>query len=134
MLDEAISGSLLTLFLFDVADEARLDELRQVLNAPAFARTPAFREPAPPYAQFASHGAGIHRRPHTQRRTMGGWVVRSRITTRSGQRQDGDAVRWLVNPYEDTLKMACQSRKQPHYAIKIVGRPESDRGGAVKHV
>jgi hypothetical protein len=35
MLSEVISGSLLTLFLFDVSDEIRLDELRQVLNAPA---------------------------------------------------------------------------------------------------
>jgi hypothetical protein len=51
---DAISGSLLTLFLFDVADEIRLDELRRILKAPASARKPAFRQPAPDYVQFAS--------------------------------------------------------------------------------
>ena len=54
MPDEAISGSLLTLFLFDVSDEIRLDELRRVLNAPPAGRKPAFRQPAPEYVQFAS--------------------------------------------------------------------------------
>jgi hypothetical protein len=49
-----ISGSLLALFLFDVSDEIRLDELRRVLKAPAAARKPAFRQPSPAYVQFAS--------------------------------------------------------------------------------
>ncbi len=53
MRDQAISGSLLTLFLFDVSDEIRLEELRRVLNAPQSVRKPAFRQPAPEYVQFA---------------------------------------------------------------------------------
>lgn len=51
---ESISGSLVTLFLFDVADEIRLEELRRILQAPPAARKPAFRQPAPEYVQFAS--------------------------------------------------------------------------------
>ncbi len=51
---ETIRGSLLTLFLFDVSDEIRLDELRRALNAPPAGRKPAFRQPAPEYVQFAS--------------------------------------------------------------------------------
>lgn len=51
---ESISGSLVTLFLFDVADEIRLEDLRRILQAPPAARKPAFRQPAPEYVQFAS--------------------------------------------------------------------------------
>jgi len=56
MLSEVISGSLLTLFLFDVSDEIRLDELRQVLNAPASPRQGGVRQPAPAYV--GSHERG----------------------------------------------------------------------------
>src|ERR1051326_7364149 len=51
---EAISGSVLALFLFDVSDQIQLDELRSRLRAPSVARKPAFHQPAPEYVQFAS--------------------------------------------------------------------------------
>jgi hypothetical protein len=54
MRGESVSGSLLALFLYDVSDEIRLDELRRVLKAPAAVRKPAFRQHAPEYVQFAS--------------------------------------------------------------------------------
>jgi hypothetical protein len=54
MPDETISASLFTLFLFDVSDETRLDDLRRLLNAPQSLRKPSFRQPAPTYVQFAS--------------------------------------------------------------------------------
>jgi len=54
MLRESVSGSLLALFLYDVSDEIRLDELRRVLKAPPSVRKPTFRQPAPEYVQFAS--------------------------------------------------------------------------------
>jgi len=54
MLDESVSGSLLALFLYDVSDEIRLDELRRLLKAPPAGRKPAFRQPAPEYVHFAS--------------------------------------------------------------------------------
>jgi hypothetical protein len=87
MLDEAISGSLLTLLLFDVSDEIRLDELRQVLNAPASARQLAFPATCarvrtvcqPPMLEFVE---GL---------TLSGelWVGgRIALRLRSGQRQD----------------------------------------------
>ena len=48
-----ISGAFLTLFLYDVADEIRLEELRELLKAPRPGREPPFRQPAPGYVQFA---------------------------------------------------------------------------------
>src|SRR5580765_5003794 len=54
MPDETISASLLALFLFDVSDEIRLDDIRSILDVPQAARKPAFRQPAPEYVQFAS--------------------------------------------------------------------------------
>lgn len=51
----AVSGSLLALFLYDVADEIRLDELRRILPAPTTTvRKPDFRQPVPEYVHFAS--------------------------------------------------------------------------------
>lgn len=47
-----ISGSLLVLFLFDVCDEIRLDQLRKLLGSPSPGREPSFRQPAPEYVQF----------------------------------------------------------------------------------
>ena len=46
------SGSLLILFLYDVADEIRLDGLRRILGAPPPKREPPFRQPAPEYVRF----------------------------------------------------------------------------------
>src|ERR1022692_1339071 len=48
-----ISGSLLTLFLYDVGDAIRLDVLRGILRAPPPGREPPFRQPTPEYVQFA---------------------------------------------------------------------------------
>jgi hypothetical protein len=48
-----ISGSLTAMFLFDVCDEIRLDELRTILKVPPPGREPPFRQPAPEYVQFA---------------------------------------------------------------------------------
>src|SRR5579871_857140 len=48
-----ISGSLLTLFLYDVGDSIRLDELRGMLGAAPPGREPPFRQPAPEYVTFA---------------------------------------------------------------------------------
>jgi hypothetical protein len=113
MLDEAISGSLLTIFLFDVSDEIRLDELRQVLNALGSAPKPAFRQPAPAYVQFAS--------PQVLEFVEG--------LTLNGEQWVGRRI-----AYYDSGVASVKMIKQLNYAIKIVGRPESDRGGAVKHV
>jgi hypothetical protein len=41
------------LYLYDVADEIRLDELRSLLGAPPPGREPPFRHHAPEYVQFA---------------------------------------------------------------------------------
>jgi hypothetical protein len=48
-----ISGALSVLFLYDVCDEIRLDELRSLLGAPRPGREPSFRHHAPEYVQFA---------------------------------------------------------------------------------
>ena len=48
----SITGSLIALFLYDVSDEIRLDELRGRLKAPPAGREPPFRQPAPEYVQF----------------------------------------------------------------------------------
>jgi hypothetical protein len=48
-----ISGSLSILFLYDVCDEIRLEELRRILKLPPAGREPPFRQPAPEYVQFA---------------------------------------------------------------------------------
>lgn len=53
-MDDRISGSLSILFLYDIGDEIRLDELRQILGAPARRREPPFRQPAPEYVQFSN--------------------------------------------------------------------------------
>ena len=53
MAAQTISGSLSALFLFDVCDEIRLDELRSILKVPPPGREPPFRQPAPGYVQFA---------------------------------------------------------------------------------
>src|SRR3979490_1312391 len=49
----AISGSLSVLFLYDVCDEIRLDELRKSLGIPSTGRERPFRHHAPEYVQFA---------------------------------------------------------------------------------
>jgi hypothetical protein len=49
----SLSGSLSVLFLYDVADEIRLDELRRLVGAPPPGREPPFRHHAPEYVQFA---------------------------------------------------------------------------------
>jgi hypothetical protein len=48
-----ISGSFSILFLYDVSDEIRLDDLRGILQAPPAGREPPFRHPAPEYVQFS---------------------------------------------------------------------------------
>src|SRR5690242_15633719 len=48
-----VSGSLVAMFLHDVADEIRLDQLRTILNAPPAGREPPFRQPSPAYVKFA---------------------------------------------------------------------------------
>ncbi|HXB73779.1 MAG TPA: hypothetical protein VNY05_36410 [Candidatus Acidoferrales bacterium] len=48
----AATGSLLILFLYDVADAIRLDGLRETLGAPPPKREPPFRQPAPEYVRF----------------------------------------------------------------------------------
>jgi len=48
-----LSGSLVAMFLYDVCEEIRLDELRGLLKAPPPGREPTFRQPAPEYVQFA---------------------------------------------------------------------------------
>src|SRR5262249_1932372 len=53
MTSDLISGSLVILFLYDVSEEIRLDELRKVLKAPQPGREPAFRHSAPEYVRFA---------------------------------------------------------------------------------
>jgi hypothetical protein len=50
---QTISGSLSILFLYDVCNEIRLDELRRIVKAPPAGREPTFRQPAPGYVQFA---------------------------------------------------------------------------------
>jgi hypothetical protein len=47
-----VAGSLSVLFLYDVCDEIRLDELRRLLGAPPPGREPPLRH-APEYVQFA---------------------------------------------------------------------------------
>ena len=51
---ESISGTLSILFLYDVCEEIRLNQLRQILGAPAPGREPTFRQPTPGYVQFAN--------------------------------------------------------------------------------
>ena len=53
-MDDWISGTLSILFLFDVCDEVRLDQLRQILGSPTPGREPPFRHPVPEYVQFAN--------------------------------------------------------------------------------
>jgi hypothetical protein len=48
-----LKGSLLGLFLYDVAEEIRLDQARQILHAGGPDRAPGFRRPAPEYVRFA---------------------------------------------------------------------------------
>jgi len=49
----ALKGSLWGLFLYDVAEEIRLDDVRQILGAGGSGRVPGFRGPAPEYVRFA---------------------------------------------------------------------------------
>jgi hypothetical protein len=49
----SISGSLVAMFLFDVCDEIRLEDLRKILKVPPPGREPPFRQRAPEYVQFA---------------------------------------------------------------------------------
>jgi hypothetical protein len=53
MASATISGTLSILFLYDVCDEIRLEELRTILKLPPAGREPPFRQPAPEYVQFA---------------------------------------------------------------------------------
>lgn len=48
----ALSGSFWILFLYDVCEEIRLEELRRILGAQPPGREPSFRQPAPEYVRF----------------------------------------------------------------------------------
>src|SRR5579884_1825147 len=47
-----ISGALVAMFLYDICEEIRLDELRTILGLAPAGREPSFRQPAPAYVQF----------------------------------------------------------------------------------
>jgi len=47
-----LTGSVTLLYLFDIADEIRLDDLRKRLGAPDAGRVPRLRDPAPDYVRF----------------------------------------------------------------------------------
>jgi hypothetical protein len=49
----SIAGTLSVLFLYDVGDEIRLEQLRNLVGAPPPGREPPFRHHAPEYVQFA---------------------------------------------------------------------------------
>ncbi len=50
---ETVSASVSVLLLYDVSEEIRLDQLRQLLDAPARGKEPAFPYPTPEYVRFA---------------------------------------------------------------------------------
>ncbi len=50
--DSRVSGSFRSLFLYDLCDEIRLDELRGLLGTPNVVREPQFRHLAPEYVRF----------------------------------------------------------------------------------
>jgi hypothetical protein len=52
MAEPRVAGRFRSLFLFDLCDEIRLDELRQVLGAPRAGRVPHFRHLTPEYVRF----------------------------------------------------------------------------------
>ncbi len=52
MAKDTIAGSFGLLFLYDICEEIRLDELRGLLKAPAARREPSFRHPVPEYVRF----------------------------------------------------------------------------------
>lgn len=47
-----VTGSFWLLYLYDVAEEIRLDEVARLLGAPLADRNPVFRTPAPEYVRF----------------------------------------------------------------------------------
>lgn len=49
---ERLCGTFWLLFLFDVCEEIRLDELRGILGAQPAGREPSFRRPTPEYVRF----------------------------------------------------------------------------------
>lgn len=49
----AVSGTLLVLFLYDLSDAIRLEEMRRIVGAPPRGREPSFRHAVPQYVQFA---------------------------------------------------------------------------------
>jgi hypothetical protein len=52
MLADKISGSFRSLFLYDLSEEIRLDQLRALLGCPIANREPEFRHLAPQYVRF----------------------------------------------------------------------------------
>ena len=49
---DSLSGAFRLLFLYDVCEEIRLDELRSILRARPPGREPSFRRPTPEYVRF----------------------------------------------------------------------------------
>src|SRR5450755_300110 len=49
---ERLTGTFGLLFLYDVCEEIRLDELRAIVGAHPPGREPSFRQPAPEYVRF----------------------------------------------------------------------------------
>jgi hypothetical protein len=52
MVQPLVSGSFRSLFLYDLCEEIRLDELRKLLGSPGAGREPQFRHLAPEYVRF----------------------------------------------------------------------------------
>ncbi|HVN04025.1 MAG TPA: hypothetical protein VMT86_06375 [Bryobacteraceae bacterium] len=49
---DCLSGTFWLLFLYDICEEIRLDQLRAILGAQPAGREPSFRQPAPEYVRF----------------------------------------------------------------------------------
>jgi len=62
-----VRGSFRALFLHDVAEAIRLEELRSILGADRAARAPSFAHPTPDYVRFEQPPVSDLTRTHTAR-------------------------------------------------------------------
>ena len=53
MIRNTVQGSFLVVFLYDVCDSIRLDDLQKIVGASPPGRKPPFRQPTPEYVQFS---------------------------------------------------------------------------------
>ncbi len=135
MSEELLSGSVLSLVLYDVCEEIHLEELRRMLGSEAPGRKPSFKHPAPEYVGFerppvfeplgaVTLESGERLEGHVkyydygvicvefEQRFEGGWDMLASLSNRTFANPEID--RWALQFAQEKVKGAAPALVKPY--------------------